>query len=60
MRRAFEPLAQEVAALRGLVGVLRPVQLLEEVLRRSGLGAHYQREPKRAVNLEELRRCPKP
>lgn len=56
VRRAFEPLAQEVAALRGLVGVLRPVQLLEKVLHRFGLGACYQREPKRAANLDELRR----
>ncbi|MEW6049366.1 MAG: 3'-5' exonuclease, partial [Bacillota bacterium] len=55
-RKAFEPLAGEIEALRGVVTVLRPPALLDEVLRRSGLGPYYEREPKRAANLDELRR----
>lgn len=56
LRRAFLPLAEEVAELRREVGVTRPPALLDRVLERSGLLRYYSDEPRRLANLEELRR----
>ncbi len=41
LRRAFLPVAQEVAELRREVGALRPPALLDRVLERSGLLRYY-------------------
>ncbi|MEW6105111.1 MAG: 3'-5' exonuclease [Bacillota bacterium] len=54
---AFAPLAQEVAELRKDLGRLRPPELLDRVLDRSGLRVYYSKDPqsaRRLANLEEL------
>lgn len=53
---AFVPLAEEVATLREDLGRLRPPDLLERVLDRSGLRGYYSRDPHRLENLEEVLR----
>lgn len=56
---AFVSLAEELAELRQDLGRLRPPELLDRVLARSGLRAYYSRDiqsARRLANLEELRR----
>lgn len=52
LRRAFLPVAQEVAELRREVGALRPPALLDRVLERSGLLRYYSDESRRLANLD--------
>lgn len=52
LRRAFLPVAQEVAELRREVGALRPPALLDRVLERSGLLRYYSDEPRRLARLD--------
>jgi len=52
--RWFAPLAADLAQLRRLAEEIRPPQLLDEVLNRSGLSNHYAAEPARMDNLREL------
>lgn len=51
---AFWDLAKRIARWRELMLVLRPGELIKEVVTESGLGAYYQEEPKRLRNLAEL------
>jgi DNA helicase-2/ATP-dependent DNA helicase PcrA len=51
----FAPVVAEVESLRTKVDSLRPWQLLDAVLERSGLAAFYSKEPHRTANLAELR-----
>jgi len=52
--RWFAPLAADVAELRRLAEEVRPPQLLNAVLDRSGLRNYYMKEPGRMNNLCEL------
>ncbi|MGE5574369.1 MAG: 3'-5' exonuclease [Bacteroidota bacterium] len=53
---SFVPLAEELDMLRADLGRLRPPELLERVLERSGLRGYYSAESRRTENLEELLR----
>lgn len=52
----FEPMARQFEAFRQAAITMRPPDLLLQVLRNSGLGARYEKEPRRIDSLRELHR----
>ncbi|MGI6038356.1 MAG: 3'-5' exonuclease [Limnochordia bacterium] len=52
----FWPLAEQISCWRELANRLRPYQLLERVLKESGLLDYYRGDSKRLGNIEELLR----
>ena len=52
----FAPVIEELESLRTQVDSLRPWQLLDAVLDRSGLADFYRTDPRRIANLAELRK----
>lgn len=52
----FAPVVEELESLRAKVDLLRPWQLLDIILDRSGLADLYSKEPRRLANLAELKK----
>lgn len=56
VRPQFVEFAYLISEWRDLLPRVRPAQLMEVVLRQSGLAEHYAKEPRRVENLRELHR----